>query len=537
MPTIINGYKINIRNQANNAWVNLLEAQYHQVLDANNRFSATNVEDALAELFDNKAQRVATTTSPTALDDTHQTGTIWINTASKIIFVCVDNTSHAAVWLNISSIDNEGIEDVVGAMVSGNTENNITVTYTDNGTGPGKLDFSVAAATLTTLGVASFETANFAVSAGHVKIKAGGVTVTELASSIDASAIGFNAAQVDGRDVNDSGVSTNDIWTASKIKSYVESLAGGLDWQESVKDKMLNDPPSSPTTGDRYIVSWPAAAATGAWAGHDNEIATWNGTAWTYVTVKEGMATWVENEDVVYVWNGTAWAKIGTTVSHDNLLNLQGGNGSTELYHFTNAEHSALVGSKGAGEVFAAPAATGGVGGFRSLVDSDIPSVTSAKISDFNEAAQDAVAAAIAAGSQTNISVTYTDVDNKINFSVATAGYSTLGLASFSSTQFTVASGAVTLLQSGIDHGSISGLGDDDHTQYVHNTIARTITAQHTFAPATAVPAFVLGTNALGVKVVGFNADLLNGQDWTVAATASAPASPAVNDIWVEITV
>jgi len=530
-------YKINIRNQANNAWVNLLEAQYHAVLDAGNRFAATNVETVLAELFDNKAERVATTTSPTAMDDTYQTGTVWVNTVSKIIFVCVDNTSNAAVWLNISSIDNEGIEDVVGAMVSGNTETNITVTYADNGTGAGKLNFSVAAATASTLGVASFSTSNFAVSAGHVTIKAGGVTVTELASSIDASSIGFNAAQVDGRDVNDSGVSTNDIWTASKIKSYVEGIASGLDWQDAVLDKMLNDPPASPSAGDRYIVSWPAAAATGAWAGHDNQIATWNGTAWTYVTVVSGMATWVQNENVVYVWNGSSWAKIGTTISHDNLLNLQGGNGTSELYHFTNAEHSALVGSKSAGEVFASPAGTAGVGGFRALVATDIPSVTSAKISDFDEAAQDAIGAAIAAGAQTNITVTYTDANNKIDFSVATAGYSTLGLASFSSAEFTVASGAVTLLQSGIDHGSISGLGDDDHTQYVHITNARTITAQHTFAPATAVPAFVLGANALGVKVVGFNADLLNGQDWTVAATASAPASPAVNDIWVEITV
>jgi hypothetical protein len=280
-----------------------------------------------------------------------------------------------------------------------------------------------------------------------------------------------------------------------------------------------------------------AAAATGAWAGHDNQIATWNGTAWTYVSVVSGMATWVTDENVVYVWNGTSWAKIGTTISHDNLLNLQGGNGSSELYHLTDAEHSAITGSKTQNYVFAAPTTAGGVGGFRALVSDDIPSLASGKISDFTEAAQDAIGAAIAAGSQTNVTVTYTDASNKIDFSVATAGYSTLGLASFDSSFFTVTAGAVTILQSGIDHGSISGLGDDDHPQYVHNTIARTITAQHTFAPATAVPPFVLGSNAQGQKVIGLNADLLNGQDWTVAATASAPSTPATNDIWVEITV
>jgi len=33
------------------------------------------------------------------------------------------------------------------------------------------------------------------------------------------------------------------------------------------------------------------------------------------------------------------------------------------------------------------------------------------------------------------------------------------------------------------DHGALSGLADDDHSQYVHNTQARTITAVHTFDP------------------------------------------------------
>jgi hypothetical protein len=526
-------YKINIRNQANTAWINLLEAQYHEVLDAGSRFTGTTVETVLAELFDNKAQRVASTSSPTALDDTYQTGTVWVNTATDTIFVCVDNAADAAIWLNISSIDNEGIQDVVGAMVSGNTETNITVTYNDT---TNKLDFAIAEATTTTLGVASFDAANFEVTAGAVKVKAGGITVTELATNIDASSIGFNSDKVDGRDVNDAGVSTNDIWTAAKIKSYVEGLAAGLDWQESVLDKDLNDPPATPATGDRYLVSWPAAAATGVWAGHDNEIATYNGTAWTFVAVSEGMATWIEDEDVVYVWNGTVWAKIGTTISHDNLLNLQGGNGGTELYHLTNAQHTAITGSKAANTFFASPDGTAGVGGFRAMVADDVPSLLASKISDFAQASRDAIGAAVNAGSQTNITVTYNGPSDSFDFSVAAAGYATLGVASFDSQFFTVTDGAVTMLQSGLDHGSLSGLGDDDHPHYVHNTIARTITAQHTFAPATAIPPFVLGANALGQKVVGFNADLLNGQDWTVAATASAPSSPAVNDIWVEIT-
>lgn len=32
------------------------------------------------------------------------------------------------------------------------------------------------------------------------------------------------------------------------------------------------------------------------------------------------------------------------------------------------------------------------------------------------------------------------------------------------------------------DHGGLGGLADDDHTQYVHNTVARTVSAGHTFS-------------------------------------------------------
>jgi len=61
------------------------------------------------------------------------------------------------------------------------------------------------------------------------------------------------------------------------------------------------------------------------------------------------------------------------------------------------------------------------------------------------------------------------------------------------------------------DHGELSGLGDDDHPQYVHTTENRTITAVHTFNPTSASAPFLLGTNAQGQLVTGLNADLLDG--------------------------
>lgn len=61
-----------------------------------------------------------------------------------------------------------------------------------------------------------------------------------------------------------------------------------------------------------------------------------------------------------------------------------------------------------------------------------------------------------------------------------------------------------------VDHGALTGLGDDDHSQYVHISAGRTITGQHQFAPAISQAPFTLGANAQGQTVVGLRADQLN---------------------------
>lgn len=55
-------------------------------------------------------------------------------------------------------------------------------------------------------------------------------------------------------------------------------------WQPPVK-QMLNTPPGSPATGDRYAVG---PAPTGAWDGHDSKVAEYDGSAWVFDTVVNG---------------------------------------------------------------------------------------------------------------------------------------------------------------------------------------------------------------------------------------------------------
>ena len=121
--------------------------------------------------------------------------------------------------------------------------------------------------------------------------------------------------------------------TATKIliipQLILEKL-GAFDPQDSVKDKDLTAPPGGPAEGDRYIV---ATGGTGAWAGHDNDITEWNGTAWIFFTPNEGTWCEVEDENTVYIFDGSAWGKLIAflSVSQDDV-----GKDDTEAQEWTD---------------------------------------------------------------------------------------------------------------------------------------------------------------------------------------------------------
>ena len=84
----------------------------------------------------------------------------------------------------------------------------------------------------------------------------------------------------------------------------------------SVISRTTTAPPGSPTAGDQYLVP---TGATGAWSGHEDEIATYNNGAWVFETAINGMTAWVRDETTEVRYNGLRWA-LSTFLSLDLVI-------------------------------------------------------------------------------------------------------------------------------------------------------------------------------------------------------------------------
>jgi hypothetical protein len=96
-------------------------------------------------------------------------------------------------------------------------------------------------------------------------------------------------------------------------------------WQPPVDD-IANDPPASPSSGDRVLVG---GTPTGDFVGHAWEIAQWDGSDWVFTEPKEGTITYVTDEDEPYkqtaaagpwVWTELVGASSGVTEGDHKVL-------------------------------------------------------------------------------------------------------------------------------------------------------------------------------------------------------------------------
>ncbi|HZL30397.1 MAG TPA: DUF2793 domain-containing protein [Pseudolabrys sp.] len=91
--------------------------------------------------------------------------------------------------------------------------------------------------------------------------------------------------------------------------------------QLAVLDRDLTAPPGSPTEGQSWIVK---TGATDYWAGHVNEIASWQDGAWQFNAPRTGWLAYVIDEGTLLMWNGTAWDDFFATVTSIQSLALLG---------------------------------------------------------------------------------------------------------------------------------------------------------------------------------------------------------------------
>jgi len=102
---------------------------------------------------------------------------------------------------------------------------------------------------------------------------------------------------------------------------YKVSVWSQLFYQPPVEDKDLTTPPGAPTKGDRYIVG---AGASGAWAGQDDKVTTYDGAAWGFVDPKEGMLLYIKDEDKYYIYV-TSWSALSTLAADHAASHKNGG--------------------------------------------------------------------------------------------------------------------------------------------------------------------------------------------------------------------
>ncbi|MCF8709762.1 DUF2793 domain-containing protein [Rhizorhapis sp. SPR117] len=68
----------------------------------------------------------------------------------------------------------------------------------------------------------------------------------------------------------------------------------------------LSDPPTTPATGESWIVG---DFPTGEWNVHAGALACWTGGGWRFIAPRAGMRVAVLDEGLDYLYDGSAWVQ------------------------------------------------------------------------------------------------------------------------------------------------------------------------------------------------------------------------------------
>jgi hypothetical protein len=140
------------------------------------------------------------------------------------------NASTDKVTIEVNDSD---IRKIAGQLFSGNSETNISATYQSD---DNNVDLSVNTATTSTLGVASFASADFNVSTGAVSIKPLGVSNAQLAGSIANSKLTNSSITIKTREDNTGqsvalgGEVTLDVMDSASAQAMIDSSFANTDY-------------------------------------------------------------------------------------------------------------------------------------------------------------------------------------------------------------------------------------------------------------------------------------------------------------------
>ncbi|RVD39057.1 DUF2793 domain-containing protein [Mesorhizobium sp. M4A.F.Ca.ET.020.02.1.1] len=71
-----------------------------------------------------------------------------------------------------------------------------------------------------------------------------------------------------------------------------------------------NAPPGSPAEGDIYVIG---TAGSGAWSGHNKQVALYYNSAWKIIPALPGQQAYAADEDAYYYYDGSVWALTSTS--------------------------------------------------------------------------------------------------------------------------------------------------------------------------------------------------------------------------------
>lgn len=297
------------------------------------------------------------------------------------------------------------------------------------------------------------------------------VTTADITALVDSTYVDVAGDTMTGN-LNMGGTYTVTGLTAptaasdAATKNYVDSLAGGLSWQEPVVSVGATLPATA-TTGDRFVNTTDGkiytATATNTW---DAGVAS-----------ADGYAVFDKTDEAGYVYSGSAWVQFtgtgqitaGTALSKSgNTLDVNLGAGVTatpsdevgiDIYAgsalFLTEDGSATSAATGA--QLAVRTGSGLTQTTDGGIYIDAAAITNSMLANSvvtfsaNSGTADAVSLGETLAIEGTGAVSTAVSANKVEVSVATATDAVLGVASFASADFTVTTGAVTLVGKSID--------------------------------------------------------------------------------------